>query len=245
MNIECYGSGSSGNSYLVYDGNTSILIDAGVNPKKIAKKIGWKHLSKIDACLITHEHQDHAKYVWDLLDLGIDCYMTAGTKKALNILKPLESKRIHRVTKNRWFKIEDWDITGIENLHHDAASPVFFRIQNDNFTLVYITDTGHLPDVKGMHINANYLMIEANYDIELLEKAFNEGNINAKLYKRIIGSHLSIDAVVKWLAHIELTEVKEIHLMHLSDTHSNAADFKKRVQQATGIETYIEGGNNG
>ena len=72
----------------------------------------------------------------------------------------------------------------------------------------------------------DYIMIEANYDIELVEEDAQR--------KRLIQSHMSIDTTIQYLKSIDLSKVKRIYLMHLSSRHSNEEDFKRRVQAATG-----------
>ncbi len=56
-------SGSSGNSTYISNGNTHILIDAGVSCKQIIEHIRQLDLAPedIDALFITHEHVDHIK----------------------------------------------------------------------------------------------------------------------------------------------------------------------------------------
>ena len=75
-------SGSAGNCYRITDGTTSILIECGIPIKDIRSGLGYQ-LSEISACLISHEHKDHCVAIKDILKLGIDCYMSQGTKEAL------------------------------------------------------------------------------------------------------------------------------------------------------------------
>ena len=59
------GSGSSGNSYYLQAGSTSLLIDAGISPrimKKHLKGVGVA-LEDIDAVFVTHDHADHIKAI--------------------------------------------------------------------------------------------------------------------------------------------------------------------------------------
>ena len=85
-------------------------------------------------------------------------------------------------------------------------------------------------------------MIEANYDQKLLDEQYEAGEVNSALYKRIMNNHLSIEQTLEWLSKTDLSKVEEIHLLHLSNRNSDAADFKERVQKLTGKETYIEEG---
>ena len=60
-----FASGSSGNSYLVKDDKTAILVDAGISGKRILQGLEETDtpLEMVSALLITHEHIDHVKSI--------------------------------------------------------------------------------------------------------------------------------------------------------------------------------------
>ena len=82
MEFKAYASSSSGNCYAVSDGQTKILLECGVSHKKLQKMVGFS-LSDFAACLVTHEHNDHAKCALDLIRDGMTVYMSEGTAEAL------------------------------------------------------------------------------------------------------------------------------------------------------------------
>lgn len=55
MLVKILASGSNGNCYLVDDGTTTILLDAGIPIKQIQRGSKFR-LSKVSSCLVTHEH---------------------------------------------------------------------------------------------------------------------------------------------------------------------------------------------
>lgn len=55
MFIRCIGSGSSGNSYALYDNNKILLLDLGMSRKDILRGINF-NVSDVVGCLISHEH---------------------------------------------------------------------------------------------------------------------------------------------------------------------------------------------
>jgi phosphoribosyl 1,2-cyclic phosphodiesterase len=229
MGLVSFGSGSKGNSHLLTVGNTRILLDAGIAPKKM--NISKLEMTTIDGVLLSHEHFDHAKYAKDFINMAIDCYMTQGTKDALGI----DSYRIRTIQADKTFKIKDCKITAFQSFH-DAAEPVNFLVEYGNVKLVYITDTAKAPyKIKGL----THIMIEANYDKEILLKNTADGKVLEPLMKRIIKTHLSIDGAIKFLTINDLSSVGKIYLIHLSDANSDAEAFKNRVEKLTGKETYI------
>ena len=65
------GSGSSGNSYAVDDGESVLLLEAGLSSRRIME--GYLNLlPRVAGCLISHEHGDHAKGADGLAERGID-----------------------------------------------------------------------------------------------------------------------------------------------------------------------------
>ena len=78
-------SGSRGNCTVVTGGRTSVLVDAGVSCREILKRMqtAGEDPSKLDAILITHEHQDHVQGLSVLARrLGIPVYFTEATHRA-------------------------------------------------------------------------------------------------------------------------------------------------------------------
>jgi phosphoribosyl 1,2-cyclic phosphodiesterase len=78
-------SGSRGNCTVVSAGRTSVLVDAGVSCREILKRmqLAGEDPSKLDAILITHEHQDHVQGLSVLARrLGIPVYFTEATHRA-------------------------------------------------------------------------------------------------------------------------------------------------------------------
>ena len=63
-------SSSHGNCYVVSDGETAILLECGISFRRIKKGLGFD-LSAIRACLVSHEHKDHAKSVMDIIKSGV------------------------------------------------------------------------------------------------------------------------------------------------------------------------------
>ena len=63
MNIALFASGSSGNCALVSDGETHILIDAGISARRIRAGLTAQDVAMADLAgvLVTHEHSDHVK----------------------------------------------------------------------------------------------------------------------------------------------------------------------------------------
>ena len=161
MKFEALASSSSGNAYVVTDRDTRILLECGVSHKKLQKLSGFS-LSEFQACLVSHEHKDHAKTVTDLISRGMAVYMSPGTAEAL------ETDAVNLIEHMEQFNVGSLDIVPFTTFH-DAAEPLGFLIKSrvDGDVLAFATDTVNL---RYKFPGLNILAIEANYDKHILER---------------------------------------------------------------------------
>lgn len=226
MKFESYASSSSGNCYAVSDGQTRVLLECGVSHQKLQKLSGFR-LSEFQACLVSHEHKDHAKAVADLISRGMAVYMSPGTADAL------ETDAVNLIENMEQFNVGSLDIVPFTTFH-DAAEPLGFLIKSrvDGDVLAFATDTVNL---RYKFPGLNILAIEANYDKHILERC---ERMPEKVRYRITNSHMEIDTLCDYLRSLDLSQCREIHLLHLSDATSHEGHFLNKVARAVpkGIE---------
>ena len=70
MDLKVLGSSSKGNCYILDNGSEALMIEAGVDFRKVKRALGYD-LSRLVGCVITHEHKDHSRYVGDVLKAGV------------------------------------------------------------------------------------------------------------------------------------------------------------------------------
>lgn len=229
MKITSLASGSSGNCYHINDGQTSLLIECGLPFTKIKESLNYT-TSDLSGVLISHEHGDHSKAAKDLCKAGIDVYTTRGTAEAIGIDK---SYRWVPITKMVEVEIGTLTVVPFEVVH-DAADPVGFMIDSSvtGDRLVFLTDTVYS---KYRFAGMTILMIECNYDLKTLNKNDSEGVINSSLRNRVRRSHMGLDQVIELLQANDLTRLKRVYLMHLSNLNSDEELMKRRVQEVTGV----------
>ena len=226
MRFEALASSSAGNAYIVSDKDTRILLECGVSHKKLQKLSGFS-LSEFQACLVSHEHKDHAKSVEELISRGMPVYMSQGTAEAL------ETEAVTLIEAMEQFNVGSFDIVPFTTFH-DAKEPLGFLIKSrtDGDVLAFATDTVNLRyKFPGMNI----LAIEANYDKNILERC---ERMPEKVRYRISNAHMEIDTLCDYLRSLDLSECREIHLLHLSDATSHEDHFINKVARAVpkGIE---------
>ena len=82
-------------------------------------------------------------------------------------------------------------------------------------------------------------MIEANYAQEIIIDNAKHERIPLYLAERVIQTHMSIETLLDLLQANDMSKVRQIYLLHLSDGNSDAAAFRRQVKQETGAEVYI------
>ena len=224
-------SGSSGNCYTVSDGQTVVMLDCGLPFRRIERLTGFLLPA---AVLVTHEHKDHSKAARDFMRRGVDVYMTAGTAAALgveaqhrlHILNPMEQVTVGRITVSAF------------PTQHDAREPCGFLLDDGDDRVLYATDTYY---IKYQFPGVTKMLIEANHSYKILEENVGARILNKSLAERLIKSHFSIENVLAFLRANDLSKVKEIWLIHLSDGNADAGKFARMVEAATGKPVYIGG----
>lgn len=232
MQIDVLASSSLGNAYIVSDGATSILLDAGLPFKELQVKSDFK-TNEVTACFISHEHSDHSKAIKDLLKSAIDVYALSETFKALNIS---DHHRMHSVEPLKPIIINTFEIMAI-TMYHDCPCVgymVYSKVTNER--LFFATDTYKITvNPQGI----DYLILEVNYQKEIVNNLVNEGKMESSIRARLLFSHFELSKALNWLKRIDKSRLKRIYIAHLSNGHSNAEEIKKAVIAETGVPTVI------
>lgn len=233
MELHVIGSGSKGNSYFLRSNSGEVLLlEAGVRFDEVKKALDF-NIQNVIGCLVTHEHGDHAKHVRDIENAYIPTYMSAGTyaqtdDKGYNRMRSI-------VEPMTMFHLGDFKILPFD-VQHDAAQPVGFLINHQECgNVLFATDTYYL---KYRFKSLRTIMIECNYRQDILDRNVQAGLVNGATRNRIMKSHMSYDTCVKTLLANDLSNVKNIVLIHLSGNNSSCSQFVAGVKEATGKETY-------
>ena len=200
------GSGSKGNATLLFDEETLIQIDMGLPMRRITAALESinKNKSDLQGILITHEHTDHIKNL-SMYKGKVPIYASKGTIDYFD----------HEVVPFDSFEIGTLSVIPFMT-SHDAANPVGYVVISGKTKLVYLTDSGYIPEESLDYLkDADYYIIESNHDLKMLMKS----NRPAVLKRRIKGDegHLSnVDSAI-YLSELVGPKTKEIYLAHLSE----------------------------
>lgn len=102
--------------------------------------------------------------------------------------------------------------------------------------LLYLTDTAYS---KYKFDGLTHIAVECNYSRDLLKTNTMRGDIHRERYKRTMRNHMSVERLIEMLRANDLSQVQEIHLLHLSDANSDEAEFADAVRRATGKPVYV------
>jgi phosphoribosyl 1,2-cyclic phosphodiesterase len=182
----------------------SCLDDLGVDP------------TDIDGIFLSHEHSDHIRGAGVISrNKNIPLWSNTGTWEAAK-------NKLGKVHLNKTFlterpiKIKDLEILPIP-VSHDAAEPVCFRVRQakTDYQVGVVTDIGILtPPVKHYLHDSNVLMLESNYDLDMLVNGIYPEKV--KLF--IMGDlgHLSNNEAGESIIELVGERTEHVLLSHIS-----------------------------
>lgn len=201
MQIINIGSGSKGNSTLIVNTNTCIMIDAGIGIRRVQAAMKQFNIDTVHALLITHSHSDHIcglKYL-----NGIDCYSFDSTVKSQ-----------YHLANHQTITIGSFTIMPFK-ISHDAPDCCGFLIKDNDESLFYCTDCGYVNDeMLSIGNNCTSYIMESNHDIDMLLHSSRPYYLKA----RILGDegHLSNEDALKALNRMIGKDTRSIYLAHVS-----------------------------
>ena len=236
LNFICLGSGSSGNCYFLFTENDGLMIDVGIGVRVLKKHFHdyGLPLNRIKNILLTHDHADHVKSVGSLShEFSIPVYATSkvhtGIEHNYCVRHKVDRHFVRYLKKGETLQLDDFQVTAF-NVPHDSSDNVGYMVQHDGVTFCLITDVGHVTDeIKSYIGKANYLVLEANHDLEMLAK----GKYPVFLKERILSEdgHLSNKECGMVLAENATPLLKKVWLCHLSEENNHPELARITVEQ--------------
>lgn len=232
-----FGSGSSGNSCYVGSYEAGLIVDVGIRAEDLERGLASNgiDMKQVKGILLTHDHADHVKYVYSLLrnhrHLKLFC-----TNRVLNgiLRKHSISKRIKEyhipIFKEIPFKVYDFEITAFD-VPHDGSDNMGFSIEYDSRRFVIATDLGEVTERARYYMSrASYLMIEANYDAQMLRMGRYPEYLKARIASG--SGHLDNVQTAAFLKEIINPSLNHIFLCHLSKDNNTPQIALRTVREA-------------
>lgn len=230
-----FASGSSGNCYYVGKQDEGILVDVGISAKQIMKTLQKNDISvnRIKGILITHDHIDHVAGLEMLTkNYPIPIYAHSDCLEGIAVGKA--TKNVDRGLFNEIETAQPFEISGITieafPVLHDGRGAVGYHFNFEGHTLTIATDIGMLDKVVKEQVRrAENIVIEANYDKEMLEN----GSYPYILKQRISGpfGHLSNEEMAAFIAEMYHPGLKNIMLCHLSENNNTPENAMQCLYQ--------------
>lgn len=235
MRLNVLESGSRANGYLLCGGDEALAIECGVPYSDFKTATGFKK-RYINGALLSHEHGDHSKYVHQLLDAGINVFMSRGTFDGLGLEQRFVGFGVTIVKPLSNFNVGGFECIPFDT-QHDCNEPLGFLIRHKEMgTCLFATDTYYL---RYKFSGLNHIMIECNYDNDRLNDNVSTGEVPLFVARRVCRSHMSLETLISTLRANDLSCVKDIVLLHLSSTNSDSDYYIRKIEEVTGIPTVV------
>lgn len=227
MTLTVLDSGSRANGYVLHNGNEALVLECGCSYTRCLEAVGFDR-RKIVGALVTHEHGDHCRYIEQYLEEAIPTLTSSGTAENWPYKRPLRPKVVEcfKTYDLGGFKVMAFDT------QHDSAEPIGFLVHHEEMgMLLFATDTYYL---KYNFEDLTQVMIECNYEADILEHNVESGIIKPFVKDRIKKSHMSLATTISTLKANDLKQVNNVVLLHLSGNNSDPDMFKRKVEEAVG-----------
>lgn len=211
MKLKCLGSGSSGNCYILENDVEALIIEAGVPFMEVKKALDF-NVRKVVGVVVGHCHLDHSRAVAE--------YQKAG----IPVFKPYESEMQRQVRTYGGFVIKSFELV------HDVPCFGFYLFHEDIGTLVYASDTEY---IKWRFNKVNHILVEANYSPDCMEPTDNPKR------HHVITGHMSINTAVEFLRVNKSPALRNVVLLHLSESNSDESQFKAAAETVVDCPVWV------
>ncbi len=202
FNLLC--SGSKGNSCLIEDGDTKVLIDCGSTKKYLLSSLENLNIKieDLDGLVITHDHSDHISQIRFFKEIPIYSPVTIEEVDTFTV-RPMQEFTIGSL---RFVPVP---------LSHDAPATTGYCIDNGAEKLVYITDTGYLNQrYISLLSDADYYIFESNHDVSMLMQTSRPQYIKRRICSD--EGHLNNEDCAVALSTLISSRTRMIVLAHIS-----------------------------
>ena len=232
MRLTVLGSSSKANGYVLQNDTEALVLECGCPVQDCIKALKF-NTDKVAGVLVTHEHGDHARHIEKYME-RFDVYCSQGTANAINTsssnLRPIALQPLQAVPIGRF------TVTPFPT-EHDCAQPFGYQIDHPEIgRMVFATDTYF---VRYTFDRLTNMMVECNYDQQILDENVRRGIIPAFLRDRTMRSHMSVQTCIEMLRANDLTKVSQVVLLHLSAQNSDAERFQREVALAIGKRVVV------
>lgn len=223
MRVCIFASGSGGNCLLVSDGNTNILIDAGISARRVENALAMAGLAADDigGVFVTHEHSDHVKGLPQLVKKhGVPIFAPRTVAARMLGAMPALEQSVSIIPVGESFPFGNIVISAFHTMHDTDESVGYVIEGGGSFGIA--TDTGCInEEITSALAGVGTVVIESNHDVQMLR----DGPYPVYLKKRILSDngHLSNDDCARFARRLAENGTRQIILGHLSRENNRPA----------------------
>ena len=250
MRFISLGSGSSGNCAYIGTETQGVLIDAGVDSKKVFASLADNGIKPemVKGVILTHDHGDHVRYAYSIArnnkHIRIYCTLRVlnGIFRRHSISRRL--KEVHEsIFKEIPFSLAGMQFTAFD-VSHDGTDNAGFFVEYGTQHFAIATDLGCITERARFYMTkADYLMIEANYDSEMLDNGKYPEYLKNRI--RADNGHLDNKVTAEFVANSCDERLKYVFLCHLSNDNNTPEIACRVVSEALKAKGRIVGTGEG
>lgn len=226
MELICIGSSSKGNAYALATNDEILLLEAGCPMLEVKKTINWQ-ISKVVGCLVSHEHGDHVGRIRDYCNIGFPIYTNDETVEAI---ETIYGEKVTGIPEFKQITLGGFTVQPFYLPHNGTPNFGYLIEHQDMGKLLFMTDMEFCQyDFSALRVN--HLLIEANYDMELVDESVP--NYAHKLF-----GHCSIQTACGIIEKNRSPELRSVTLCHLG-AFSDDISFWADAEDAAGTGVVV------
>ena len=213
LKLKTLSTGSLGNCYLLSTEEETLIMDCGIGIKDIKRGLDYD-LSQIQGVIVTHGHVDHVKSAEDFKSMGFEVW------------QPYQSENKRQMKKFGSFTVQSFEVP------HDNEPCVAYFIKVNGHKLLYATDFEYIG-MSFRNIGLNTLLIECNYQKELVDKEADNRN-------HVLRGHAELQTTLGVIKDNNSDSLKNVLLCHLSNRNAMPSECVNEVQKIVNKDVYVD-----
>ena len=231
--VHTLASSSAGNALLISHSGRYYLLDAGISCRRLTAGLTALGCTPGDlsGIFITHTHTDHVAGL-AVLSKKTQCpiYATERTCLELAFQGHVAARYLEALAPCRPTAVDSLLVTAVP-ASHDAPGTCGYRLDTDDGSAGFLTDTGFVTEEAGdIFPGVDFMLLEANHDLTMLEN----GPYPYSLRRRVAGreGHLSNEDSARFALTLAEAGARQFLLAHLSRDNNTPALALETVNQA-------------
>ncbi len=248
VRLQVLGSSSRGNATALWGNKKALLVDCGLGKKYIQNRLKKLNINYTDiqGVLITHGHSDHVRRAAFKLmldnEIKIYCHEIVAEilKLKFKIAVSAEKNGFLKTFKTGEFmEFEHFRVRGFEVVHdtHCFGFNIVTGTGEDTRKVTVATDLGNTKNgITDNFINSDIIIIESNYDKNMLLNSSRPGWLKSRISDR---SHLSNRECAKFIQKVikkSMIWPRAIILAHISQECNTGLLAQNTVKEVLSFE---------